>query len=131
MSDFFEENFQRAVFAPVIKITKNTKKPVFVRDISDDKTPCTEAVREETDCDEEEIRDNKSESESRCDAKEQTCGKSVLEVSGVGFFENSLRRLVTLAENMGFEISLEREENENQTVFYAISVKKKNTRNKS
>ncbi len=131
MSDFFEENFQRAVFAPVIKITKNTKKPVFVRDISEDKTPCAEAVREETDCGEEEIRDNKSESESRCDAKDPPCGKNLLEVSGVGFFENSLRRLVTLAENMGFEISLEREENENQTVFYSITVKKKNTRNKS
>ena len=33
MSDFFEAKYQRPVFSPVIKITKNNNKPAFVSDI--------------------------------------------------------------------------------------------------
>ena len=35
MSDFFEPKYQRPVFAPVIKITGSTNKPVFVSEIGE------------------------------------------------------------------------------------------------
>lgn len=122
MSDFFEENFQRAVFAPVIKITKNTKKPVLVSDIS----KASDAV-EKKDKGEQQQADENKRTDEKTNEKEAVFGKSIPEVSSIGFFDNSLNRLVKLAEKTGFEVKVEKEERCDNSFFYAITVKKKNT----
>ncbi len=126
MSDFFEEKFQRAVFAPVIKITKNTKKPVFVSDISQ----ITNTAEKEKTEEKTEEKGAFFEAHNKVHKSTPCTVKSIPEVSGIGFFENSLKRLVRLAEKTGFEVSLERQQERENSFCYTVTVKKKTTKSK-